>query len=286
MSKLEHNMPLLKHTSWRVGGPAKQFFQPSSLTELQAFLLNLPATEAIFWLGLGSNLLIRDSGFNGTVISMLEISALELKDQTIIRAEAGVSCAKLARFCARNGLAGGEFWAGIPGTVGGALAMNAGCHGGETWQFLTAVETLSRDGQSHLRMPAEYQVAYREVNGPDECFIAGYFKLDTGDKDVALEKIRVLLERRAQTQPTGDHSCGSVFRNPPGDYAARLIESCGLKGFRIGGAEVSTKHANFIINADNASAREIEELINHVATAVKDKHDIELIREVKIIGEN
>ena len=214
------------------------------------------------------------------------MQVIEQLDSVIIRAEAGVSCAKLARFCARLGLAGGEFLAGIPGTVGGALAMNAGCYGSETWESIVAVETLSSHGERHIRKPTEYQISYREVKGPaDECFVAGHFRLTEGSKDVSLEKIRALLERRAATQPTGDHSCGSVFRNPPGDYAARLIEASGLKGLQIGGAKVSLKHANFIINQGDATAAQIEGLINHVANVVQEKHGIELRREVRIIGE-
>jgi UDP-N-acetylmuramate dehydrogenase len=202
-----------------------------------------------------------------------------------VRAEAGVSCAKVARFCARLGLEGAEFLAGIPGTMGGALAMNAGCYNSETWEHIVNVETITRTGEFKLRPFSDFKVAYREVSGPqDEYFIAGYLKLKVGNKEVALDKIRTLLERRALTQPTGDHSCGSVFRNPPGDYAGRLIEITGLKNLCCGGARVSEKHANFIVNDGNASAADVEELIEMVAAKVKNAHGIELIKEVKIVG--
>lgn len=285
---MHENQPLNKHTSWRVGGPAKRFYQPDSLVALQTFLETISSDEPILWLGLGSNLLIRDKGFNGTVVSTLSaLESIELKDSTIIRAEAGVSCAKLARFSARLGLAGGEFWAGIPGSVGGALAMNAGCHGGETWAFVTHIETLSTDGKLHLRKASEYKVSYREVIPPaiNECFVAAHFQLPLGKKEASLQKIKDLLEHRARTQPTGDHSCGSVFRNPKGDYAARLIEASGLKGVRQGGAMVSHKHANFIVNDNQASASDIETLIEHVSVTVESKFGISLVKEVKIIGD-
>ncbi len=285
--KLTENMPLSRYTTWRVGGNAKQFFQPKDVADLALFLSTLPEGENLFWLGLGSNLLIRDGGFEGTVISTLTgMQDLSLLDDCIVRAEAGVSCAKLARFCARQGLVGGEFWAGIPGSVGGALAMNAGCFDGETWNFVEAVETISRQGEIKLRKANDYQIGYRSVTGPEnEWFIAGYFRLKHGDKEESLEKIRKLLDHRAATQPTGDHNCGSVFRNPEGDFAGRLIETTGLKGTRIGGACVSEKHANFIINENNAKAQDIEQLIQYVADKVKEEHGVELYREVKIIGQ-
>jgi UDP-N-acetylmuramate dehydrogenase len=286
--KGQAQLSLRRYTSWRVGGPTKYFYQPSNINDLRHFLHQLPLEEKVFFLGLGSNLLIRDGGYSGTVISTLSgMQVIEQKDSTLVRAEAGVSCAKLARFCARSGLVGGEFWAGIPGTVGGALAMNAGCFGSETWEFVNAVETLARNGECQIRQPSEYQISYREVIAPqEECFIAGYFKLQPGSREESLEKIHKLLEHRANTQPTGDHSCGSVFRNPPGDHAARLIEACGLKGFLQGDAEISQKHANFIINRGNAAARDIEFLIEFAAESVKSTFGIELVREVRIIGES
>lgn len=282
------NESLAEYTTWRVGGVAKQLYKPASIADLSEFLGQLPASEPVLWLGLGSNSLIRDSGFDGTVIvTQGRLNKIELLDANRVRVEAGVSCASMARFCARNGLAGGEFWAGIPGTMGGALRMNAGCSGGETWQSVLEVETMTRNGELRVRKPEEFDVAYRHVQGlGEECFVAATCRLSSGDKDSSLRLIKELLAHRANTQPTNEYNCGSVFRNPPGQFAAALIESCGLKGKEIGGAMVSTKHANFIINQQGrATARDIEALISHVHETVRREKQIDLIREVHIIGE-
>jgi len=284
---LLENASLSQYTSWRVGGPAERLYQPADVADLALFLQTLPPQEPILWLGLGSNVLIRDGGVRGTVIVTQGcLDGLKLLNDDTIYAEAGVACPTLARFSARHALQGAEFLAGIPGTVGGALKMNAGCHGGETWAIVESVVTLDRRGNEYRRRPSEYQVAYRSVQGvADEWFVAGYFRLRPGDKEQALAQIRELLAYRAATQPTSEPSCGSVFRNPPGGYAGRLIEACGLKGKRIGGASVSMKHANFIINEGNATASDIEALIDWVADQVKSAHGVELVREVHIIGQ-
>jgi UDP-N-acetylmuramate dehydrogenase len=185
----------------------------------------------------------------------------------------------------RWGIGPSEFFAGIPGTVGGALAMNAGAHGGETWDRVESVRTIDRAGEIHAHAPAEYSVGYRSVTGPgNEWFIEASFRFDPA-ATASKETLDALLERRKTTQPLGLPSCGSVFRNPPGDHAARLIEAAGLKGHRIGGAEVSSKHANFIINSDNATATDVEELIEHVRRTVIEQHGVELRHEVRIVGE-
>lgn len=285
--KLLLNESLAHYTSWRAGGVARQLYQPADVADLQYFLQYLSPNEPILWLGLGSNTLIRDGGFPGTVIvTQGLLKSLEHIDPTRIRAEVGVSCAAVARYAARLGLTGLEFLAGIPGTMGGALRMNAGCFGGETWRYVTAVTTIDRSGNLHERKREEFAVAYREVEGlKDEWFISGDFILPAGDKETSLAMIRDLLAKRAATQPTGEYSCGSVFRNPPGDYAGRLIEAAGLKGYQIGGAKVSTKHANFILNEGEASAAEIEALLHYVRTTIATKFGIALIPEVHIIGE-
>lgn len=286
---LLYNEPLAEYTTWRVGGPAAKLYKPKSIADLSLFLQMLPTTEPLLWLGLGSNSLIRDSGFSGTVIVTQGcLKEMELLDPHTVKVDAGVSCASMARFCARHDLSGGEFWAGIPGTMGGALRMNAGCHGGETWQFVVELQTMTRSGEIKIRKPEEYEVAYRHVLGPaDEWFISATFKLNPGEKETSLQKIKDLLAHRANTQPTNEFNCGSVFRNPPGNFAARLIESCGLKGFNIGGAVVSPKHANFIINHQgSASAADIEALIHLVQTKVREQTTIELMREVHIIGDH
>lgn len=285
-----HNERLADYTTWRVGGYARTLYKPASLSDLASFLKTLPADEAIMWLGLGSNSLIRDGGFPGTVVLTQGcLKSLELLDEETIRVEAGVSCATMARFSARQHLSGGEFWAGIPGTMGGALRMNAGCFNGQTWDSVIAVETMTRWGEIKQRSPKEFSISYRHVEGlaANEWFVAAICRFNKGNKETSLGLIKTLLEKRAQSQPTNEYNCGSVFRNPEGRFAAQLIESCGLKGHRIGGAVVSEKHANFIINHQGqASARDIESLIHLVRETVLAKTNIDLIREVHIVGES
>lgn len=284
--ELRYDEPMSRHTSWRAGGPAEVFFIPASVDDLAAFLRELDAATPVFWHGVGSNLLVRDGGIRGVVVSATKaLRKLERVDKYLVRAGAGLPCTQLARQCIRWGLGPSEFFAGIPGTVGGALAMNAGAHGGETWERVDSVRTIDRSGEIHTRAPAEYSVGYRSVTGPtNEWFLEGTFRFDP-DVTPSMETMRAMLERRRTTQPLGLPSCGSVFRNPPGDYSARLIEAAGLKGYRIGGAEVSAKHANFIINRDHATATDIEELIEHVRQTVLDVHGVELVHEVRIVGE-
>lgn len=284
--ELRRNESLRRYNTWRVGGPARQMYLPADADDLAVFLRTLPVDEPLLWLGLGSNLLIRDAGFDGTVILLQgRLNGLWI-DADSVRAEAGVPCAKVARACARASLIGAAFLAGIPGTMGGALAMNAGAFGGETWAIVRAVTTIDRAGQIRERPPADFGVAYREVVRPgEEWFIACTLQLVKGDGGAEQSAIRALLERRAATQPTGQPSCGSTFRNPPGDHAARLIEACGLKGRRVGGAEVSTKHANFIINTGDATAADIESLIALVKAEVERQHGVRLYTEVHMVGE-
>ena len=284
--ELRHDEPMSRHTSWRVGGPADVFFIPASVDDLSDFLAGLDIDTPVFWHGVGSNILVRDGGIRGVVISAAKaLNYLERVDPLMVKAGAGLPCTQLARQCIRWGLGPSEFFAGIPGTVGGALAMNAGAHGGETWERVASVRTIDRSGQVHERAPSEYSVGYRSVTGPGkEWFIEGTFQFEP-DAKPSMETMKAMLERRKTTQPLGLPSCGSVFRNPPGDFSARLIEAAGLKGFRIGGAEVSEKHANFIINRDDATATDIEELIEHVRQTVLEVHGVELVHEVKIIGE-
>ncbi len=285
--EMRYNEPMSRHTSWRVGGPAEVFFVPASVEDLAAFLANLDADTPIFWHGVGSNLLVRDGGISGVVVSATKILRdLERADRYLVRAGAGLPCTQLARQCIRWELGPSEFFAGIPGTVGGALAMNAGAHGGETWERVESVRTIDRNGEIHERAPGEYTVGYRSVKGPaNEWFLGAILRFEQGVIP-SLETLNAMLERRKTTQPLGLPSCGSVFRNPSGDHSARLIEAAGLKGHRIGGAEVSAKHANFIINRDGASATDIEELIEHVRQTVIDEHGVNLVHEVRIVGES
>ncbi|WP_455196356.1 UDP-N-acetylmuramate dehydrogenase [Kaarinaea lacus] len=284
---LRHGEPMTKHTSWRVGGTADHYYQPADIEDLSLFFSQLDKDEPITWVGLGSNLLVRDGGIRGTVIATSGVlNGLSKVGELTVRAEAGVACAKVARFCARQSLQGAEFLAGIPGTMGGALAMNAGAFGGETWNIVSAVETLGHDGKLQRRSPGDYTIAYRSVKGPQqEWFVAAELTLKPGDSEVSLAKIKECLNKRGDTQPIQQPNAGSVFKNPPGDYSARLIEVSGLKGYCIGGACVSDKHANFIVNTGEATAADIENLIEHVAATVKQKHGVALEREVRIIGE-
>lgn len=281
------NERMSKHTSWHVGGPADLFFTPLDVADLAAFLRSLPATMPVMWIGLGSNLLVRDGGIRGAVVDTHGVFAeVERLSDNEIWAGAGVACAKLAKQCIKWGLGPAEFFAGIPGTLGGALAMNAGAFGGETWNHVQAVATLDRTGKRRERPASDYSVAYRHVDGPpDEWFLGARlrFELRPG---VSNEDIRVLLARRKATQPIGEWSCGSVFTNPPGNHAARLIDSAGLKGFRIGGARVSEMHANFIVNDGTATAADIEQLIAHVRQTVESTHGVQLTPEVRMVGEN
>lgn len=284
--RLLRDEPMARHTSWRVGGPASQYFEPADLDDLAAFLASLPPEEPVFWLGLGSNLLVRDGGIPGTVVQTSGLlNVMEPIDERHLRVEAGVACAKVARFAVRQALHGAEFLAGIPGTMGGALAMNAGAFGGETWALVDAVQTLDRAGQRRWRGPGDYRVGYREVRGPSgEWFVAARLRLEPGIALEAAAHIKGLLRRRAETQPLGQPSCGSVFRNPEGDFAARLIETAGLKGLCVGGACVSEKHANFIVNTGGATAADIETLIGKVRRAVEHQGGVRLMTEVRIVG--
>ncbi len=285
--EMKLNEPMSKHTSWRIGGVADHYYTPADIEDLSKYLAALPEQEPVMWLGLGSNLLVRDGGVRGTVIALKgSLSDIQLLDGDRIEVGAGTSCAKLARYCSKHDLVGGEFFAGIPGLLGGALAMNAGAFGSETWDFVESVITMDRQGHVFTRQPDDFSIGYRTVKGRDkEWFVSAILKFKSGDGAKAAENIRQLLDKRAATQPTGLPSCGSVFRNPQGDYAARLIEDCGLKGKQIGGAVVSEKHANFIINTNKASARDVETLIAYVQQQVKLKHGVDLHTEVKVVGE-
>lgn len=295
------NESMKKYTSWRAGGQADRIYIPADLADLSQFLLSISKRETVHFVGLGSNLLVRDGGLRGTVIlphARLNNIWLEQHsdEEGLIYVEAGVTCAKVARFSALNNLAGAEFLAGIPGTVGGALAMNAGCYGLETWEIIEGVRTLNRSGCLKDRDSKEYKTSYRKINlksdiglavdsSSEEWFVGAWIRLKKGNDTTSRKKIKELLSRRINSQPLNLPSAGSVFRNPPGDYAARLIELCGLKGFSIGGAMVSSKHANFIVNTGNAMAEDIEAVIAEISKKVKRKTGIKLAQEIRIIGE-
>lgn len=283
---LKFNEPMAAHTSWRAGGPADRCYRPADLQDLRQFLDTLPPDEPLYWVGLGSNLLVRDGGIRGVVIATHKaLDRIELRGERIVYVEAGVPGAKLARFAIRSGLTGAEFFAGIPGTFGGALAMNAGAFGGETWDVVSSAETVDRHGVVRRRRRPEFAVAYREVRTPPgEWFLAGELTLQPGDTETSRERVKSLLSRRAQTQPIQLPNAGSVFRNPPGDFAARLIEASGLKGTCMGLACVSDRHANFIVNRGGATAADIEALIEHLRDAVQRQQGVRLQAEVHVVG--
>ena len=279
--------PLARHTSWRVGGPADRYFEPADRADLIAFAQQLPESEPVLWLGLGSNLLVRDGGFRGTVIALHgALDGLSRDNETTVWAEAGVHCARLAKFAQQQHLAGLGFMAGIPGTVGGALAMNAGAWGGETWHAVLEAEAIFRDGRCAWLGAGHFGVSYRTVLPPRGFlgFIAARLQVEPDDGSHA-KATRESLARRKATQPVGKPSAGSTFRNPPGDHAARLIERCGLKGQRIGGAVVSALHANFILTDEGAKAADVEQLIQMIRTTVKQNTGIELEPEIRVVGE-
>lgn len=310
---LRLNEAMAKHVSWRAGGNAARAYIPAGLDDLAAFLKALPLAEPVLFVGLGSNLLVRDGGFKGTVILMHAVlNEVRIEDERIY-AEAGVASPKLARFAAKHDFEGAEFLAGIPGTIGGALAMNAGCYGAETWEKVDEVLTINHRGELQHRKPGAYEIGYRHValraggewltvmggdkqpginHGspitvhPQECFAAAWFTFSRGDGQAAQRRIKALLKKRISAQPLQQPNAGSVFRNPPGDYAARLIEACGLKGRRAGDAQVSEKHANFIVNLGDATAADIERLIGTVQDTVRREKGILLECEVRIVGDS
>jgi UDP-N-acetylmuramate dehydrogenase len=283
--------PMRRHTSWRAGGVAGRAYLPADLEDLAAFLRRLDPAEPLHFVGLGSNLLVRDGGLRGTVVfTHGALNRLELQGDGLLYAEAGVASPKVARQAAVHGLEGAEFLAGIPGTVGGALAMNAGCYGAETWERVERVLVLDRSGGLRQRPSADFDIGYRHCapaagERGEEWFAAAWFRFAAGDGEAARGRIREFLSRRIASQPLNQPNAGSVFRNPPGDHAARLIESCGLKGRRIGGAEVSRKHANFIVNAGDASAADIERLIHEIQDTVRSETGVCLEAEVRIVGD-
>jgi UDP-N-acetylmuramate dehydrogenase len=278
---------MARHVSWRAGGPADRFFVCRGIEALAAFLRSLPESEPILFVGLGSNLLVRDGGLRGTVVLMHSAKKNARLESGLVYAEAGVASPKVARFAAQQQLTGAEFLAGIPGTVGGALAMNAGCYGSETWDIVERAVSIDRKGEVHERNKAEYEIGYRHCHFPkEEWFVAAYFRLQPGDGAASTARIKELLAKRMASQPLSLPNAGSVFRNPPGEHAARLIESCGLKGLARGGARVSEKHANFIVNPDGAaSAADIEGLIVQVRKIVFERTGVDLVPEVRIVGE-
>ncbi len=276
---LKYDEPMSRHCSLRAGGITREFCAPENIEELSEFLHhnNLP----VLFIGLGSNLLVRDNGFDGVIIHTKNLKEMSFSNG-LVEAEVGATLAKLSRFAETNLKHGAEFLSAIPGSVGGALAMNAGAFGSEIWQYVVSVRTINLDGKIQQRGKSDFVIDYRSVthNHVDEFFISAQFNFDL---EKANDNVRDLLHKRNSSQPIGLPSCGSVFKNPKGKYAAKLIEQSGLKGYCIGGACVSEKHANYIINQNNASASDIEKLILHIQTTVNKQHKIQLEPEIIII---
>ena len=285
--ELREQEPMSRHTSWKTGGDAEYFYVPADSEDLSVFMSGLPSDMPVTWVGLGSNLLVRDGGLSGVVVSVIGVlNELECINENELKIGAGVTCAKAARFAAKHGLAGIEFLASIPGSIGGALTMNAGAYGGEFWRYVKQVETINKKAERQFYSRDQFEVGYRSVSlAADEWFVGCTLELNISNKEEIEKNIKQILSERAAAQPLGQHSCGSVFRNPEKDHAARLIDSCGLKGKQIGGAVVSEKHANFIINTGDATSLDIETLIEEVQATVFEKHAVKLIPEVRIIGE-
>ena len=284
---IHHDIELKDFNSWKVGGRAEQFIICDEKEILTDFIKKKKIKLPITLVGLGSNLLVRDGGIKGTVIVMNGGLRKINDDDGMIYSEAGVSCSKLSKFTAKNGLADSAFFSGIPGTIGGALAMNAGCYGSETWDYVQKVLMINLNGDQVERNKSDFNISYRQVinNNKDEFFLAAWFKFPKGDKEESEKRIKELLAHRKETQPLNWPTAGSTFRNPKDNFAAKLIEDCGLKGYQIGGAQVSEKHANFIINLGNASALDIENIITYIQKVVFEKKNIQLLREIRIIGE-
>ena len=281
------NESLNKYNSWRVGGTADALYTPKDLEDLKMFLKNENYLKPLTFIGLGSNILVRDGGIRGTVIVMhAALNNIQFTEDGVY-AEAGNTCAKLAKNLAKEHYVGEEFFAGIPGTIGGALAMNAGCYGSETWNFVTKVNMIDTQGNTISRLKEDFKISYREVVKPknDEWFIGAWFNFKKDMSANPENKIKEYLNHRKNTQPLNWPTAGSTFRNPKDTFAAKLIEECGLKGFRVGNAEVSDKHANFIINLGNASAKDIENIIDYVESEVFKQKGIKLEREIKILGD-
>jgi UDP-N-acetylmuramate dehydrogenase len=283
------NEPLSRHTTWKVGGPADLMIYPKNREQLEQ-AMKVVREHRLPWraIGRGSNLLVRDGGIRGVVFKLDEGFNYLKVDGTSVTAGGGYSTILLASMTAKHGLTGLEFAGGIPGNVGGAVYMNAGAHGSEISRVLESAEVLLESGEwvrlsnADLKFQYRTSVLQKELRG---IVTEATFRLEYGDREKIASALASFKDRRRRTQPLQYPCAGSVFRNPPGDFAGRLIQEAGLKGYRIGDAEISTLHANFIINRGEATARDVLALIEHVIRTVKEKFGITLVPEVQVIGE-
>ncbi|TCP52928.1 UDP-N-acetylmuramate dehydrogenase [Tumebacillus sp. BK434] len=280
--------PLSKHTSWKIGGPADVFVLPTTIEHLVR-IMELTHEHQIPWyvIGKGSNLLVKDGGLRGVVLKLGDnFAELKIEGQTLT-AQGGRSFVSAANHAIRSGLAGLEFATGIPGTVGGAVMMNAGAHGGEVKDVLKECRVLTETGQivhlAHADLHFDYR--YSRLKDQPAIVLDASFSLHPGDAEEMSERVKGWRERRQATQPLAMPSCGSVFRNPDGTHAGKLVEEAGLKGKRIGGAQISELHGNFIVNTGGAKAADVLQLIEYVQCTIKETYGYELHPEVRIVGE-
>ncbi len=282
--QLRENEPMARHTTLGVGGPARWFFRPANREALARAMALLPRGMPLLPLGRGSNLLVADEGFDGIAIDFGALDAIAFEGASV-RAEAGARMGRLARQCAAHALAGLEFMATVPGNVGGGVAMNAGAFGQQVSDTLQAVHLLHRDGREETRPAADLAMGYRRARLPAGALvIEAEFALTPDDAAAIRERMRAMRERRGETQPLNQPNCGSVFKNPPDDHAARLIEAAGLKGRAIGGARISERHANFIVNEGRAKAADVLALIRLAREEVAARFGVRLEPEVRIVG--
>ncbi|WP_017727210.1 UDP-N-acetylmuramate dehydrogenase [Halalkalibacterium ligniniphilum] len=281
------NEPLSNHTTWKIGGPADLFIVPKNIEGLVESMNVLDANK-IPWraIGRGSNLLVADGGIEGAVIKLDKgLDELEI-DGEEIRVGGGYPLIKLATVISREGLSGLEFAGGIPGSVGGAVFMNAGAHGSDISKILTKAKILFQNGRLEWLTNEELEFSYRTSRLQTEkgICVEAVFQLERGDQEVIKQELQKNKDYRRQSQPWNYPTCGSVFRNPLPHYAGQLIEKAGLKGHRIGGAQISDMHANFIVNVGNAKAQDVLALINHVKATIYEAFHVQMETEVEIIG--
>jgi len=276
--------PMSRHTTIGVGGSARLMAVPATMAQVAKLVRYAGENEIeYFVLGKGSNLIVRDGGYDGIVIKISTHLGKVKVNRLTVRAEGGASFAALSRKMTKMGRAGMEFGIGIPGTVGGAVRMNAGAFGGEVCDILQRVRIVDADGETSVLTPDDLDFGYRRSGLPEGAVVlSATFHCPPGRVD--RETYRRSVGRK-ETQPIDERTFGSTFVNPPGDFAARMVESCGLKGHRIGGAMVSTRHANFIVNVEGtAKASDVEELIGLMRTQVREKYGVTLRTEVIVIG--
>ncbi len=284
LGECSQNEPMSRHTTLGVGGEARWFFRPASRAAIVSAMQCIPADVPLLPLGRGSNLLISDDGFTGVVLDVGKLNAVSVKEQ-ILTAECGVRMSKVARQCAENGLSGLEFMATVPGDIGGGVAMNAGAFEQQVSDSLTGIELVSREGEVKTLSAGTLQMGYRHTRLPaGSLVLSATFSLQADDADAIRETMRQMRAKRGGSQPLELPNCGSVFKNPQGDHAARLIEAAGLKGLRIGGARISEKHANFIVNEGDAKSSDVLALIEHAKTVVEQRFGVCLEPEVRAIG--